>query len=1492
MGIPLPPTTASVLQARCIGTVDNILTSHTEDAEIRIYTDGGATRGATKKAAWGAAAFLFFLSGCFQLIGVINGGVQISRTSGDFLGATHLTNNTAELTAVTWMLTWLACMVCDGLTLPVTILPDSTYAVNTIKGDTVAHANRELAEHGRALLWGLSHKLKVEFQVVKGHSGDPFNDLADTLATVAMEGTCVPETRPSVTASFLKELTVAYNLRCQYSHESQGEPTIAWPVRFSTVARPLATSFAPRSDVSLDFSELWMVTANVLTLSPAESRLEALGGGLRQAGRVADVAEQLQKAGIHLAGLQETRLPSAQPAMSSHYIMIGSAADSGKCGCSLWIAKSMKVTLKHLNVVCSEPRILAVNITSPSIKCQCVVAHSPVEGDPAGVHFWHSLAVVLRGNRSKKGPIFVFVDANATIGSLCSDAVGNTDPDGENQNGHALHSVLAEFGLAAASTFVNNTGSRSGTWVPASSSGTPKARRIDYICIPQWAIRHIGTSGVQHDIDISIKRDDHYPVVLSLDVRAIAKDAERPLVTRRVPLCDKAKIADPSCIKHFQVLLERIPFVPTQVDVDTHHATIITHIAMAARQAFPLSAVRPSKPWIGAEAWTAIRHHRQLSRAAKDLGIELKVIIQKAYFAAWLTVTRQQPYETNFVTIVGELSLTRQAYAWALRLAGVQHRALKRLVRADARAFAHTIAIDASVAAKHGDNKGFYKAIRRLRKSPSSPMGPLLLEDGTPAPSTLARQGRWQRHFASELEGTIMDVEGLIKVARQHHETRPPPQPLTAPTPQELQAIISATKPGKAAGEDLLPPAIAKAAPWQLTQLLWPLVNKACTLVQVPLAWKGGPMANIWKGKDHVKHCQSSRGVLVADWSAKLIPKQLRGSMTHVLDFLHNGQCGGRRHRSIDFVAHTSQAFFSRARTRRKPAAVIFMDVISAFYSMLREILFGWNGTDEELIARLAGHGVTDISIHQIMNYLASERSVLSEAGATPAEHAMIEELHSGAWFSIENVETLVTTTKGALPGHPMADLVFEVTYTRAIKDAQKDLTDQNIITTIPLARDAPCIATLANQNEDIKVDDVTFVDDEAAFVNADTPQQLIENAITTVAAYKHHLAKYGLWLNFKPGKTEAVIFWTGQGCRTIRNSLKSDDGHVITIDTDTKLRIVQNYKHTGTIVTATGSMLPEAKARAASAMNAYRPLAGPFFGSSAIPSKDKWTAMGALVMSRLLLSAHTWVKPSPSAVEQLDRCQLTILRRVSGDWRKEGGLTDRQVYETTGKPTAEALLRQSRLRYLPRLLAHAPDLLRALLQSATDAPTEWAAMARTDLMHMWWTCPKLALLPSPCIHLQAWCDLCIEWPNMWAKYVSKWGGLPLHPKAEDWKGDDSTQVHALAQACTEWPCYECGKSFPVRRDLTTHAARVHGYTRLARVYVASEQCPFCLKSFGSRLRAIHHIHYWSRRCLNLMAMGTVPQLPPEVVQKLDSDDCVLRRAHCKAGTSYTTWAA
>ena len=162
-----------------------------------------------------------------------------------------------------------------------------------------------------------------------------------------------------------------------------------------------------------------------------------------------------------------------------------------------------------------------------------------------------------------------------------------------------------------------------------------------------------------------------------------------------------------------------------------------------------------------------------------------------------------------------------------------------------------------------------------------------------------------------------------------------------------MQLILSTLHRDKAYGEDLLTPAIAKAAPWAVTKVLWPLIHKVCSTIQAPLAWKGGALVDLWKRKASAAHCCHSRGILVADWSSKILPKYLRAAnVDKATKFMHDRQCGGRPRRSIDFVSHASQSHFARARQLRRPAACIFFDVVSAFYSVYREAIFGWGGTD------------------------------------------------------------------------------------------------------------------------------------------------------------------------------------------------------------------------------------------------------------------------------------------------------------------------------------------------------------------------------------------------------------------------------------------------------------------------------------------------------------------------------------------------------------------
>ncbi len=112
-----------------------------------------------------------------------------SRASG---GDSHTTNQRMELLAV---IEALAVIPKDTA---VTIVSDSTYVVNCFKdawwkgwisrgwknSQRQPVANRDLWE---PLIETVNERGNVEFQWVKGHSGDRMNDLVDALAVAAIE---------------------------------------------------------------------------------------------------------------------------------------------------------------------------------------------------------------------------------------------------------------------------------------------------------------------------------------------------------------------------------------------------------------------------------------------------------------------------------------------------------------------------------------------------------------------------------------------------------------------------------------------------------------------------------------------------------------------------------------------------------------------------------------------------------------------------------------------------------------------------------------------------------------------------------------------------------------------------------------------------------------------------------------------------------------------------------------------------------------------------------------------------------------------------------------------------------------------------------------------------------------------------------------------------------------------------------------------------------
>merc|ERR1711871_1201365 len=103
-----------------------------------------------------------------------------------FLGAEYGSNNSAELTAIGEALLYARDFCKDAKT--ICIKYDSEYAAFTIQGIYNGQKNKKLYNTVRDIYEEVKATHKVLWYHVKGHSGNIYNDMADSMATKGAKG--------------------------------------------------------------------------------------------------------------------------------------------------------------------------------------------------------------------------------------------------------------------------------------------------------------------------------------------------------------------------------------------------------------------------------------------------------------------------------------------------------------------------------------------------------------------------------------------------------------------------------------------------------------------------------------------------------------------------------------------------------------------------------------------------------------------------------------------------------------------------------------------------------------------------------------------------------------------------------------------------------------------------------------------------------------------------------------------------------------------------------------------------------------------------------------------------------------------------------------------------------------------------------------------------------------------------------------------------------
>ena len=283
----------------------------------------------------------------------------------------------------------------------------------------------------------------------------------------------------------------------------------------------------------------------------------------------------------------------------------------------------------------------------------------------------------------------------------------------------------------------------------------------------------------------------------------------------------------------------------------------------------------------------------------------------------------------------------------------------------------------------------------------------------------------WIQHFSGGKSRTPVELVALCTAAQPARDLDD--LVLTAsdvPTRSELEAAFRDTKLHRAFGTDGIPAEAVHAAPGMAAKALFSLVLKCSLRVEEPIQRKGRSLYSVWKGKAAPHLGSSHRGILVSSTIGKAYHKILRSKNVPALAAAATPlQIGGIPRRPATMAAHVVRAHQQWAAKQGRSQATVFLDLREAFYRIMRPLVVGFQGSDEDIARIVREVNLPPYVMHELHAHL-EQQSLFVQAGASPWLAAVTGEALQCTWFRL-NTAAVTETGIGTRPGDNLADVVF-----------------------------------------------------------------------------------------------------------------------------------------------------------------------------------------------------------------------------------------------------------------------------------------------------------------------------------------------------------------------------------------------------------------------------------------------------------------------------------
>jgi len=944
---------------------------------------------------------------------------------------------------------------------------------------------------------------------------------------------------------------------------------------------------------------------------------------------------------------------------------------------------------------------------------------------------------------------------------------------------------------------------------------------------------------------------------------------------RKILKYDRAKLKDPARCKQFREIMNSMPAIPMHVDNASHCYILDTNVYNALCTCFPEDAIKKRQEYISESTFRAIV---QVGRERRML-FKLRSRFCRASVRAAFGIWSNKPWFCKWTLVFGFSSFSN------LRLWSQQRRRFKEesyfckalLKDESAKYFSNlcTEVVDAFESDNMKSMCGCVGRVIKASKSRSNGQQFARVNDsqGHPAQSLSEEKYIFREHFGDLMGGTTCTFESLLvadrKVASDRYDKVVPSSiALCIPSVDELALLYRTFREGKGYGESRICTDVFKQFPDIMSRLQYPLVVKTFVRIQPPLQWKGGMLCELFKNKGSTSMCGNYRDILLADDSGKGVMKLIRKRLLPLAASLtKQTQFGGGLNGGETAFAHLYvRLIIDWAINSQTSCSILFLDAVAAFASMLRRIVFNYEHGDEAWLASLYRAGFSESSVKHIydsicsydwVDNLTNNHTVPDGPCSAGLDFRVAEQLFTNSWVTQEHIPNVVNITKGSSAGTPLADLVYSMALSRVLDVFRNTLEREGLTSSY----------CLPGTKHDIV--DVSFVDD-VGIPCIGTASEIVAKIGRVASCAFNVFQTFGMKLNFKPGKSEAIIGFFGTGARLAKRQLTLDEDRIpIEAGDDTHLRVVKSYQHLGTCTAVSVSMCEEVTKRNGMMRAETSRLCKAILQVPQIPVPKKIKVVQVYVLTKGTFQCSAWPDLPDPQYKRFHSCILGIYRRTCGNYFKSSStmsvdvaamFNDDDIIYKYGFMCPRTILRMSRLMLLVRIVAKSPPFLLDLSLSQGKFKRGWVSSIVSDLR---WLCGSTKFAD------------CLEWDfSRWVEYIK---GSP-HAAAKQIKDYCKSP---FANICVQWAksqvlrtfadpidCIMCGKISKSKQAHAVHLSACHGIKCAFRLYIPCTHCLICLREFWTRERCLNHVKK-SKVCkFNLILRG--PSLSHDEADSLD----------------------